>query len=177
MALYPTWEHLPEEYNAAIGRIVSRQAILEDNLHKLIWALLEVEPSYGRLAVPCPRAADAVTRIADLMQLRGLHTKINMKSLQSSCRQLEEFRDKLAHGVWAKHPESDNPILQITAGKNRDGTKARISPYGGNAKLETLKSYEDGINQTIDTIRELSDELGAQHAALLHKRSEQSRSS
>ena len=177
MVLYPTWVRLPTQYNAAIGRIVSRQAVLEDNLHKVICALLEVSLPYGRIAVPCPRAKDAIIRIEDLMQLRGFSTTVNLQGLQTDCKALEEFRDKLAHGTWAKVPGFKTPILQITTGKNNAGVKARIAPKGGRVTLETMNSYVAGIDNAIRGISKLTKELKPQHDALLRKRSAQSRRS
>ncbi len=176
-AMYPMWERLPTQYNAAIGRIVTRQAILEDNLHKIICGLLEVSLVYGRIAVPMPRVADAITRVEDLMQLRGFSTTLNMKEFKTDCRGLEEFRDKISHGGWAKFPGHKWPVLQITTGKNSDGSKARISPKAGIITLAVMKSYVRGLDEAIKDARILGKELAKQHAALRDKRTVQSRRS
>jgi hypothetical protein len=138
---------------------------LEDNLHKILCGLLELDLVYGRVAVPIPRAADAVTRIEDLMELRGFSSVVDTKTLKSECKELEEFRDKLAHGTWARFPGHKIPILQITSGKNPDGSKARINPKGGAITLPVMKSYAKGIEDAIRDIRRLAKELASQHAA------------
>lgn len=175
--MYPMWERLPTQYNTAIGRIVSRHAILEDNLHKIMCGLLEISLTYGRIAVPMPRVADAITRIEDLMQLRGFTTALDLKGLKSDCKDLEEFRDKISHGTWSKFPGYKVPVLQITTGKNRDGSKARISPKGGAITLPVMKSYVAGLDGAIKDVRRLTKELAKQHAALRDKRTAQSRHS
>lgn len=174
MPTFPLWVRLPGAYNAAIGRMVSRFAVVESALRQMIYALLEVEPKYGRVAVRNPRVDDSFTMIEDLMSLRGFKTSLDMKELRRLCKQLEQFRDKVAHGVWARHTGSKLPVLQVTAGNYQDeagrAVKARIVPRAVGIAVKDFKSFTDGAVEMVAILKTLAGELQVQHDELLEKR-------
>jgi hypothetical protein len=179
MATYPIWHRLPTSYHAAIGRTVVRFAILESTWRRLVYDLLELDPKFGRVAVRSPRASDAFAMIQDLMSLRGFKAETDPKTLGKMCKDLEEFRDKIAHGVWVKHEKSNLPTLQVTAGsypstKGGESVKARIDPVAFNVSLKVFQSYIAGIDNAIKGVKQLAKELKPQHLALLKKRNAQS---
>lgn len=179
MRPYPIWYRLPTKYSTAIGRMISRFAVLESALRTLIYALLELEPKMGRVAVRNPRIKDSFAMIKDLMGLRSFTTTLDIKLLASECKKMEQFRDKIAHGVWVRHPQSDLPILQVTAGKfsKKPGGKSltgRIRPAGFNVTFEDFRAYTRGVDFALKAVKQLGQELNAQHRALQKKLREQS---
>ena len=179
MPTYPVIYRLPTQYSTAIGRIVTRFSVLESALRNLIYALLELDPKMGRVAVKNPRIDDSFTMIQDLMGLRSFTTILDIKRLAGDCRKLEQFRDKVAHGIWVRHSRSDVPILQVTAGSHPDkpggkATKGRIRPATFEVTPETFRSHARGIDVALKAVKQLGRELGAQHRALRKKLREQS---
>jgi hypothetical protein len=178
MESYPVIRRLPTRYNTAIGRLIVRFSIVEMGLRQFIYALLELDNKLGRVAVKNPRVRDSFTMIEDIMALRSFTTKINIKTLAKECAKIEAFRDKIAHGVWVKHPKSDTPVLQVTAGSYPEtqggkSVKARIKPQALRVTPADFKNYTRGADIAIKTIKQLAREVGAQHAALIQKRIEQ----
>jgi hypothetical protein len=112
--------------------------------------------------------------IEDLMSLRGFKTSLDMKELRRLCKQLEQFRDKVAHGVWARHTGSKLPVLQVTAGNYQDqagkAVKARIEPRAVGIAAKDFKSFTDGAVEMVAILKKLAGELQAQHDELLEKR-------
>jgi len=175
MGVYPTLYRLPTDYSTAIGRLVSRFAVLESALRKLIYALLETGPKFGRVAVKSPRIQDSFTMIEDLMALKSFTTTLDIKLMKQECIKFERFRDQVAHGVWVKHPQSDVPVLQITRGSYSEkpggrSIKARIHPQAMKITLENFKDYTRGVDFALNAVKQLANELAAQHDAL-HKKS------
>jgi len=158
---------------------VVRFAILESTWRRLVWDLLELDAKFGRVAVRSPRASDAFAMIQDLISLRGFKTDTDLKVLGKMCRDLEEFRDKIAHGVWVKHEKSKLPTLQVTVGthpktQGEGSVKAKIEPMAFNVTLPVFRSYISGIDNAIKGVKQAAKELKPQHVALLKKRYEQS---
>ena len=174
MPTYPVIYRLPTQYSTSIGRVVTRFSALESALRNLIYALLELEPKMGRVAVKNPRIDESFTMIQDLMGLRSFTTTLDIKSMASDCKKLEQFRDKIAHGVWVKHSKSDVPILQVTAGRHPEkpggkATKGRIRPAAFEVTPENFRSHARGIDIAFKAVKQLAYELGVQHAALHNK--------
>lgn len=145
---------------------------------RLIYDLLELEPKLGRATVRSPRASDTFAMIQDLIALRGFKTDLNVKTLGKMCKELEEFRDKVAHGVWVRHEKSNAPILRVTAGtypktEGGESVKARIHPQAFRITLEVFRSHITGIDNAIRGVKQLAKELRPQHVALLKTRHEQ----
>ena len=175
MATYPLWHRLPTAYNAAIGRMVSRFALLEKRVNDLIYGLLELDPKMGRVAVRSPRMSDSFVMLQDLIALRGFACTADLKSLGNLCKRLEELRDRVCHGIWVKHPASKTPILQVLAGSYAEtpggaSVKARINPQALSITLADFRHHLKLTDQAILALRAISRELEPQHFALLQKR-------
>lgn len=180
MGIYPIWYRLPTKYSTAIGRMISRFAVLESALRNLIYALLDLDPKMGRIAIRNPRIDESFTMIKDLMGLRSFTTTLDIKFLASECKKMELFRDKIAHGVWVRHSGSDLPVLQVTAGTFPEkpggkSIKGKIRPVALNVTLEDFRSYTRGVNFALKAVKQLGRELNAQHRALHKKLREQSK--
>ncbi len=178
MALYRVRTRLPARYNTAIGRLVSRFAVVEGRLRHVIYSRLEVNPKFGRVAVKNPRIRDSFTMIEDLMALREFTTTVRLKgegALIPALEELERFRDKISHGVWVKHGATRDPVLQVTAGSYTEApgagpVKARINPQAVTVPMETFAQFDRIITQALKQIVKLARELGRQHTLLRKQR-------
>jgi hypothetical protein len=171
MGTYPIWYRLPTKYSAAIGRLVSRFATLENTIRQLTYALLEIDPKMGRTAVRSARVEDAITMIEDLMALKGFKTSLNLKAMKNDCKAIERMRDQVAHGVWVKHANSDQPVLQGVTGKHNPiqggkPVKAKINPVAYNVTPTTLDTFSTGVDRLMQAFKQLARECKNQHAAM-----------
>ncbi len=126
-------QRLPARYATEIGRLITRFAYLEYRLKLIGYRLLDLDARYGRVAVREPRAADYVSMLRELVALRHITVSVDLAALQTELAALENFRDRLAHGIWRLHSESGTYSLDVTKGNyispwGQEKTKARIHP-------------------------------------------------
>lgn len=160
MAVYKVRRRLPTAHCTQIGRIVTRWAFLEWQLKNVAYVLLNVGPKEGRLAVREPRATDYVTMLEDLIRVRGINVPFAFKKYKDFLEILVNHRDRLAHGIWLKHPGFNEPVLQLTKGKwNPDPqnpkrkTKRIIEPEGALIRLKELREFVPLIDQATNAPR------------------------
>ena len=178
---YRVRTRLPTAYNTAIGRSITRFSVIEARLRKFVYALLEVSPAFGRIAVRSPRVEDALNMIQDLMALRGFTTDVEFKGergLITACKKLEKFRDMIAHGVWTHHEGSKDPIFQATAGtyqgESGQSAKARIAPQALKITLADFRGNANATSEVLTVVDFLGKEIRRQHEASLKIRAQQS---
>jgi hypothetical protein len=167
MPEYPVRYRLPISYSTEIGRIITRWAFLEYRLKETAYMLLDIDPKIGRIAVREPRTYEYVDMIQDLMSLRSLTTTVDLKKLRKTIEDIQSFRDKLAHGIWAKHDATNLPVLQITKGSytltpGEQKTKARIDPFALVVQFKDLRAARRNIERTTITINQWKRDLSAQ---------------
>lgn len=169
MDTYPIRKKLPVAHSTEIGRIITRFAYTEYLLRALTYNLLRVGPKQGRLAVKDLRPAEQITLIEDLSKLVGLKLNADWKELKRILREYHAVRNKLAHGIWVHHSETNVPVLQDLSGAYVDTggvhTKPRINPISVPMPIQDLKrltrnigitnNYLRGINLTV--IRSMRD--------------------
>lgn len=174
VAVFPTRQRLPVAYNTEIGRIITRWAFLEWRLRETTYTLLQVGHKQGRIAIREPRIVDHITMIEDLMRVQAVTTQLDLKAFRSSLRDMESFRDRLAHGVWVKHTDTNTPVLQVVKGSYQDGAvkgpiKARLYPRAVTITLQNLKDLVGGIEQATKAVTMLRREIATQLHTPLHK--------
>lgn len=160
MGSYPVRRRLPVAYSTEIGRIITRFAFLQSQLRELTYKLLIVSRKQGRLAVREPRIDDHITMIEDLATLAGIDPKVDWKKLRKPCRELESFRNRLAHGIWLKHSSTKTPVLQdfssaYTQGGPDTPKKPRIHPLAVPVKLGQLRQIAKSIEILSDKVLEI----------------------
>ena len=94
-------KRLPVAYSTEIGRIISHWAYLEWRLKNVTFALLDVGPKVGRLAIREPRASDYIGMFIDLMAVKGIEVSTDLKALK-----------KLLAGLKEKHSAPDQPRVR-----------------------------------------------------------------
>lgn len=179
MAMYPTVYRLPLHYNTEIGRIITRFAFLESRLRVIAYLLLNLSPKEGRLAVRLGRIGDAISIIQRLLALQSFTTTQNLDKLSTECKKMERFRDRLAHGIWAKHPGAKTPVLQVTSGsyalsQGGESISAKINPQAVAVQITDFRNQLRGIEIALNTIATLGHEIDAQRRASLDKQNAQS---
>ncbi len=167
MPEYPIRYRLPVPYSTEIGRIITRWAFLEYRLKETTYMLIDVDPKVGRIAIREPRTTDYIDMIRDLMALKSLTTTVDLKKLRKTLEEIQIFRDKLAHGIWAKHDSTKLPVLQVTKGSyalkpGDQKTKARIEPLALVVRLTDLKAARRNIERTTITINKWNRDLSEQ---------------
>lgn len=161
MAVYPARYKLPPAYCLEIGRIVTRFAYIEFNILACAYALMQITPKQGRVAVRLGRIEDALTNIEDLAVLSGLGINLNFKPTKKYFKELENWRNKLAHGIWLKHKATKLPVLQITRGIYQDHAsnmtkKARLDPLAGEITLDFLRQLTKKVDDAAKVIDDIA---------------------
>ena len=160
MGTYPVRRKLPVAYSTEIGRIITRFAFLETQLRNITYHLLDISPKQGRVAVRQFRVADQITIIEDLAKLAKIDLKVTWKNLKQPCKEAESYRDRLAHGVWLKHSETETPVLQdFSTAYVRNGAprKPKIYPLAVPVQLEHLKNITSNIEQLSDLLHVIEE--------------------
>lgn len=161
MGTYPVRKRLPTTHYTEIGRIITRFAFIERQLHHITRLVLDVGRKQGRLAIHQFRARDQLILIKDLGRLNGLKFKVDWKTLGSALKELESYRDRISHCVWIKHPDTKTPVLQdfSTAYVQGlpQGTKPKITPLAVELPLEMLRAIRINGDKISDQILKLEN--------------------
>lgn len=131
-------------------------------------------PKQGRVAVRLGRIDSSLTAIQDLVTIAKLTVATNIRTMKPDLKFLEDMRDKLAHGLWVKHPAANFPVLQVTSGNYSDSPhvaspKARIDPRAIGVPLNALKMTVKAIDDAVRQIDRLGIEIDAALASSRHK--------
>jgi hypothetical protein len=160
----PVITDLPAAMMREIGRIVVNYASLEHSISRIIYHLLGISRKEGRLAAKEPRATDRFEIVRDLLVLQNIKPKAGLIAIRKEIEAVATMRDKLAHGIWTRHPRTNATILQIKRGKFQpnppQNTKRVISPEGIPFNVDDCRAVRIRIEQTIETIDRLAFELG-----------------
>lgn len=177
MQTFPVIKRLPTAYYTHIGRVVSRWAYLEGKLRRIVFALLQVGPKHGRIAVREPRVVEFIEMVEDLLYLEKIQTRVDLKKLKKALQEIESHRNKISHGIWVKHPNSKTPILQDTKGthpkESRDfdqhpkARKGRINPKAMNVTIANFKNWTGVIDNAVAGLERLASEIDAQRLSSL----------
>ena len=166
MAEYPVRRRIPTAHSIQIGRIITRWAVLEWRLRNTIYALLGIGPKEGRITVREQRAENYITTIKDLMKIKRISIQFDLIKYIKFLKILREHRNNLAHGIWLKHPDFEEPVLQLIKGKwNPDPsnpktkTKRVIDPEGALIRPQELRQFSQLIDKAIDAAAQLEDQV------------------
>ncbi len=166
MGEFPIREELPLQYYRDMGRVIFHWARLENELKDTIYTLLSIGRKEGRIAVSNPRADQLVQRIGELISIKGLKTNVKLKEYGAAVQTLRTARDNIAHGIWADHPGSPNPVLQRTSGSTtepgRKKVSARIFPGAVEVEPGNMRTTAGQIERLIKIAVTLKTELKSQ---------------
>jgi hypothetical protein len=155
---------LPEDFSREIGRIVVHWAYYEHYLTRLIWKLLSVTPTKGRLAVREPRTDERLELISELAALNKLALDQSLvNSMIVRTKQLRTQRDLMAHGGWAYYEPDQSWNVHITRGnwptqtsvQDAQRGKRSITPEFTPITVDWLKTRVDEIEMLIRDAKKL----------------------
>ena len=165
-SVHPVRYRLPVAYSTDIGRFITRWAYLEWLLKEVAYAMLTVDPKIGRLTIRETRVIDYLTMLEDVSALKRIKVSVDWKKLKNVLKDMETFRDKLAHGIWLQYDNTDVPVLRETSGKTvlKPGgvaVKSRILPRGRRVSKQSLKDAVRGLDHAVGLIIEIKKEVEA----------------
>jgi hypothetical protein len=112
---------LPDDLAQAIGRLVALYAHIEHKLTSLSGLILQLDKAEMRVAIKTPRLAERFDMALDLFALKGIRMPFDTEAVKSQFTRLTTERDRVAHGLWLKHPTTGDLYLQITRGQWEKG--------------------------------------------------------
>ncbi len=156
---------LPPNIEREIGRVITRYANLEHRLNILLYLLLDVPSSFGRLAVREPRATDRFDLAHELLELHEIVIgDIDLDVVRQAIEQAMNQRDQLAHSVWVRDPENGQLHLRLTRGAwqpvegQRGKTKRAILPETVLYGVADCRSLRKLIRATLGEIEHIARE-------------------
>ena len=156
---------LPPEYYTAIGQLVTRWAIIEFALVKLVCAALEIDLKEGRAAIRTPRAVEQIQMIENILLIKGAETDIDWTVVKEQLKEMEAFRNKLSHSVWVERPEVSNPVLLDHSAAyildRPSGRNMRINPLQVEVHLEQIEVLIGHMEKFIDIGPQLLSKIEA----------------
>jgi hypothetical protein len=156
---YPEVRRLPTPYAAAIGRVISRWAYLEWLLTSIAYKTLGVNPKLGRITVRQQRADEYITMIEHILQVHGLSVPLPAPSFKKRLKDAEDQRHQLAHGLWLRHPRTNELRVWLTKG-NWEPTPAgatglrKITPQAISKTPDEMRSTYKEIDDLIALTRQ-----------------------
>ena len=129
--------------------------------------MLRLNAKERRVSVREPRAVDHVTMIQNLAHMNAIKVTIDWKKLRKSLGQIENARDRLAHGIWLKHKTLKEPTLQVIKGSypptpGAKTIKARIEPQAMPVPLSDLRTITHNIGVVTVVIENLGQQISGQ---------------
>jgi len=157
---------LTAEYYKYIGEIIFKFSCIEHNIKTMIYEVVGVNPSIGRLVIRAARLEEALIDFESICQIN--HLKINKDGLEKAkkkCRLLKSRRDILAHSVWLERSsEIEEPhdyFIALTTGSlpkllaKEVNTKSRkIVPQGVPISLKDIKDMAEFAEETRSFVEE-----------------------
>lgn len=160
MGQFPLRYKLPTSYSVEIGKITTRFSHVQWQIRQCTYLLLGIGRKEGRLTVREPDVADAITTIEELIKIKKLAPVPNLKALKTRLQQIESYRNKLAHGIWLKHPGERAPVIQETKGfyipkPGAPKISARLFPRAAKVTLQNLRDIRKGVDISSRELRGL----------------------
>jgi len=148
----PICDDIPASLAREVGRIIVKWASFENRLQMLIWDLIGVDHSVGRIAIREPRIDDRLMMFHQLTVLKGAKpNEAVFKQVVTSAKAVERLRDLLAHSPWVKRGKEFRVISY--KGNLPDQTikhrSRRISPEGMSVSVEGLQKIVTTIDGLI----------------------------
>jgi hypothetical protein len=93
---------LPSRYYPAMGEIIARCAILENQMRHIIWRASGIDNRLGRVLTVGMEANVLIATVKNLSDKWGGHATIKqgMNSVANQARPLFKERNLVAHGIW-----------------------------------------------------------------------------
>ena len=153
---------LPAAMSEILGRIITVHSVLEHKLTSLSVILLQLNKGEARIAVREPKTVDRLDMALDLFAIKDIEVQSDTQAIREAVGKATAERNKIAHGLWLKHPGTGQVYLRIARGQwSKDLTRGeRVSraiypqsvPFG-------VKDCKAILEQVLHALK-LVDELG-----------------
>lgn len=143
---------LPPDYSLEIGKITCHWANVEWRLRHIMYLLLDVTPAVGRISLRDAKEPEYLDMIVEVMNLSGMKAKGAVKELRSGLDNWGRWRNRLVHGVWFKHPDTGEFMVQATTGQWDKGKLAL-------GETLSRKILTEAIPITTDFLKEIDLEI------------------
>ena len=140
---------LPVKYYAPIGEFIFRWAQLEYQMHEIIWRSLGIDNPQGR-TLTVGMGARVLRGILGTLTLKWLThptEKQMATSIARGMRELDDFRNQLAHGSWQYPQGGRKSDVYLHYMKE---TKQRIMPTA-------IKHEPTEIKEKVEKLRRLNE--------------------
>ena len=175
----PIAQELPSGIAASIGKMIARHSHLEWMLANILYALLSIPISQGRVAVKIPPPRLYITTVADLLVSLRLHLDFNLAALERKLLAADNARNILCHSIFVRDTRSRKLHIQLASGSWDEGDDvetARKNLRGDNVEVtraflaEKRAAIEDGIDATRRFADRVSDGLQALNESRRNRR-------
>lgn len=146
---------LPDDLATLIGKVIAAYSRLENNAIYLTALLLQLNKVEARIALRNPRPAEALDMALDLFNLKAIRLNTDTASLRLKLEKAKADRDAIGHGMWLRHPTTNELYLRLSRGSwdkgmtGGDKISRTIFPqaisYGPNECRLVLKNIEDAL--------------------------------
>lgn len=144
---------LPTRYYTEIGRIITRWAIIEDVLEGLVFHALWISEEQGRLVLRGQRATERLLLLQTLLRFQGIAANIDWGTARNHLDQMETLRDRLAHNIWIRRPDTDVPVMRDLSGAYikdlPQGHKPKLLPLSVRVPFAFLQNMRRSMDQLI----------------------------
>lgn len=156
---------IPDNMAAVIGRIGVCYALMEHKLSAVAGLLLQLNKAEMRIALRMPRAVDRLDIALDLFAIRNIFPRIEVAQLRSNIEAACSQRDNLLHGLWLRHPETNELFLRLTRGKwpknlsDGDAISRAVYPQAIQVNLSVCEAALAKCEQALEGVESLGGEL------------------
>ena len=116
---FPLLPKIPRHLNTGIGRVIVAQSRLHWHVGELVYDLLRVDYSMGRLSVKQNKTSELFGFARDLFDLWDIEPVVSLTAVKKTIIACEDERNALAHGGWIEFKPGEVRLVR-TKGQ-RDG--------------------------------------------------------
>ena len=159
----------PKELAYIAMRVIAHWAYIEFLLQMTAYELLDLDAKKGRVAVRDPRPDQYHSMYIELLGLSNIEIGPDsskfLKELSGNLRECRAARDLIAHGVWAKNPETGADVIRNISGKwhatqNSAAVNRRIIPEGEIVTAEILEHVRRCMHVLIESLQAFRAQVG-----------------
>ena len=107
---------IPGDMSLEVGNLVVAYSNLEHQFTAIIAIILQLNKPEARLALQSPPIFDSLDVVQDLLALKDFRPKFDFTAFREELKEINIWRNSVAHGVWLRHPETKAIYLRLTRG-------------------------------------------------------------
>jgi hypothetical protein len=153
---------LPAAYYKPIGEIIFRWSLLELYVENLVWHCMNLPgPKEGR-SLTSQMSASNKLDLFNALTIRWVTDpaiKAEMASLHSAARKLSDYRNDIAHGLWATKPAEPKVLRLMRIPRTPTGPK--ILPRSRTVGSAEISGKAKELKVIVSRLRKLTKRVGA----------------